>query len=126
MQWTMSTSTPGGGSESSGFGSLLAGKKYFFSVVVNGRLGTNVSTFRTVPELKCSDSSATLNSDFTYGFAPSSDAAEDYNRISFLITGTVSVTINSSFSILVKDVLGSGRSVIFNGKGFIYEVGSIN
>jgi len=126
MQWTMSTSTPGGGSESSGFGSLLAGKKYFFSVVVNGRLGTNVSTFRTVPELKCSDSSATLNSDFTYGFAPSSDAAEDYNRISFLITGTVSVTTNSSFSILVKDVLGSGRSVIFNGKGFIYEVGSIN
>jgi len=125
-QWTMSTSTPGGGSESSGFGSLLAGKKYFFSVVVNGRLGTNVSTFRTVPELKSSDSSATLNYDFTYGFAPSSDAAEDYNRISFLITGTVSVTANSSFSILVKDVLGSGRSVTFNGKGFIYEVGSIN
>jgi len=126
MQWTMSTSTPGGGSESSGFGSLLSGKKYFFSVVVNGRLGTNVSTFRTVPELKSSDSSATLNYDFTYGFAPSSDAAEDYNRISFLITGTVSVTANSSFSILVKDVLGSGRSVTFNGKGFIYEVGSIN
>ena len=126
MQWTMSTSTPGGGSESSGFGSLLAGKKYFFSVVVNGRLGTNVSTFRTVPELKCSDSSATLNYDFTYGFAPSSDAVEDYNRISFLITGTVTVTTNSSFSILVKDVLGSGRSVTFNGKGFIYEVGSIN
>jgi hypothetical protein len=125
-QWTMSTSTPGGGSESSGFGSLLAGKKYFFSVVVNGRLGTNVSTFRTVPELKCSDSSATLNYDFTYGFAPSSDAVEDYNRISFLITGTVTVTTNSSFSILVKDVLGSGRSVTFNGKGFIYEVGSIN
>jgi hypothetical protein len=125
-QWTMSTSTPGGGSESGGFGSLLAGKKYFFSVVVNGRLGTNVSTFRTVPELKCSDSSATLNYDFTYGFAPSSDAVEDYNRISFLITGTVTVTTNSSFSILVKDVLGSGRSVTFNGKGFIYEVGSIN
>ena len=50
-QWTMSTSTPGGGSESSGFGSLLAGKKYFFSVVVSGKLATNVSTFRTFPEL---------------------------------------------------------------------------
>ena len=125
-QWTMSTATPGGGSESSGFGTLLAGKKYFFSVVVSGKLATNVSTFRTVPELKCSDNSATLNYDFTYGFAPSSDAVEDYNRISFLITGTVSVASNSSFSVLVKDVLGSGRSVTLNGKAFIYEVGSIN
>ena len=125
-QWTMSTATPGGGSESSGFGTLLAGKKYFFSVVVSGKLATNVSTFRTVPELKCSDNSATLNYDFTYGFAPSSDAVEDYNRISFLITGTVSVANNSSFSVLVKDVLGSGRSVTLNGKAFIYEVGSIN
>jgi hypothetical protein len=125
-QWTMSTATPGGGSESSGFGTLLAGKKYFFSVVVSGKLATNVSTFRTVPELKCSDNSATLNYDFTYGFAPSSDAVEDYNRISFLITGTVSVASNSSFSVLVKDVLGSGRSVALNGKAFIYEVGSIN
>ena len=125
-QWTMSTATPGGGSESSGFGTLLAGKKYFFSVVVSGKLATNVSTFRTVPELKCSDNSATLNYDFTYGFAPSSDAVEDYNRISFLITGTASVASNSSFSVLVKDVLGSGRSVTLNGKAFIYEVGSIN
>ena len=125
-QWTMSTATPGGGSESSGFGSLLAGKKYFFSVVVSGKLATNVSTFRTFPELKCSDNSATLNYDFTYGFAPSSDATEDYNRISFFITGTVSVTSNSSFSVLVKDVLGSGRTVTLNGKAFIHEVGSIN
>ena len=125
-QWTMSTATPGGGSESSGFGTLFAGKKYFFSVVVSGKLVTNVSTFRTVPELKCSDNSATLNYDFTYGFAPSSDSVEDYNRISFLITGTVSVASNSSFSVLVKDVLGSGRSVTLNGKAFIYEVGSIN
>lgn len=125
-QWTMSTATPGGGSESSGFGTLSAGKKYFFSVVISGKLATNVSTFRTVPELKCSDNSATLNYDFTYGFAPSSDAVEDYNRISFLITGTVSVASNSNFSVLVRDVLGSGRSVTLNGKAFIYEVGSIN
>jgi len=125
-QWTMSTATPGGGSESSAFGSLLAGKKYFFSVVVSGKLPTNVSTFRTVPELKCSDNSATLNYDFSYGLASSSDATEDYNRISFFITGTVAVTSNSNFSVLVKDVLGSGRSVTLNGKAFIHEVGSIN
>jgi len=125
-QWTMSTGTPGGGSESSVFGSLLAGKKYFFTVVVSGKLPTNVSTFRTVPELKCSDNSATLNYDFSYGLASSADATEDYNRISFLITGTVAVTSNSNFSVLVKDVLGSGRSVTLNGKAFIHEVGSIN
>jgi hypothetical protein len=125
-QWTMSTATPGGGSESSGFGSLLAGKKYFFSIVVSGKLPTSVSTFRTVPELKCSDNSASLNYDFAYGFAPSSDAVEDYNRISLFITGTVAVTNNSSFSVFIKDVLGSGRSVTLNGKAFIQEVGSIN
>jgi hypothetical protein len=116
----------GGGSESSGFGSLLAGKKYFFSIVVSGKLPTSVSTFRTVPELKCSDNSASLNYDFAYGFAPSSDAVEDYNRISLFITGTVAVTNNSSFSVFIKDVLGSGRSVTLNGKAFIQEVGSIN
>ena len=125
-QWTMSTATPGGGSESSAFGSLLAGKKYFFSVVVSGKLPTNVSTFRTVPELKCSDNSATLNYDFSYGLASSSDATEDYNRISFFITGTVAVTSNSSFSVLVKDILGSGRSVTLIGTAVIHEVGSIN
>jgi hypothetical protein len=125
-QWSMSTATPGGGSESSGFGSLLSGKKYYFSIVVSGKLATTVSTFRTVPELKCSDNSATLNYDFSYGFAPTADSTEEYNRISFLITGTVSVTSNSSFSVLVKDVLGTGRTVTLNGKAFIYEVGSIN
>jgi hypothetical protein len=125
-QWTMSTATPGGGSESSGFGTLLAGKKYFFSIVISGKMLTSVSSFRTVPELKCSDNSASLNYDFSYGFAPSSDSTEDYNRVSFFITGTVSVVNNSSFSVLVKDVLGSGRSVTLNGKAFIHEVGSIN
>ena len=125
-QWTMSTATPGGGSESSGFGTLLAGKKYFFSIVISGKMLTSVSSFRTVPELKCSDNSASLNYDFSYGFAPSSDSTEDYNRVSFFITGTVSIVNNSSFSVLVKDVLGSGRSVTLNGKAFIHEVGSIN
>ena len=125
-QWSMSTATPGGGSESSGFGTLLSGKKYYFSIVVSGKLATTVSTFRTVPELKCSDNSATLNYDFSYGFAPTADSTEEYNRISFLITGTVSVISNSSFSVLVKDVLGTGRTVTLNGKAFIYEVGSIN
>ena len=125
-QWTMATATPGGGSESSGFGSLISGKKYFFSIVVSGKLATTVSTFRTVPELKCSDNSATLNYDFSYGFAPTSDSVEEYNRISFIITGTVSITSNSNFSVLVRDIDGTGRTVRLNGKAFIHEVGSIN
>ena len=124
--WTMSTSTPGGGSESSGFGSLVSGKKYYFSIVVSGKLATTISSFRTYPVLKCSDNSATLNYDFSYGFAPSADPVEEFNRISFYITGTVSVTSNSEFSVLVRDVEGSGSSVRFSGKAFIHEVGSIN
>jgi len=124
--WTMSTATPGGGSESSGFGSLISGKKYYFSIVVSGKLATTISSFRTYPVLKCSDNSATLNYDFSYGFAPSADPAEEFNRISFYITGTVSITSNSSFSVLVRDVEGTGSSVRLNGKAFIHEVGSIN
>jgi len=125
-QWSMATSTPGGGSESSGFGSLLAGKKYFFTIIVNGKISSTVSSFRTLPELKCSDNTAVLNYDYTYGYAPSSDSVDDFNRISFGITGTVSVGSNSNFSVLVKDFAGSGRTVTLNGKAFIIEVGSIN
>ena len=125
-QWTMSTTTPGGGSESSGFGSLGANKKYYFSIIVNGKLSTTVGSFRSFPVLKCSDNSATLSYDFSYGFSPSSDGVDDFNRISFVLTGTVSVTTSASFSILVRDVNGSGETVTFNGKSFIEEVGAIN
>ena len=125
-QWTMSTTTPGGGSESSGFGTLGANKKYYFSIIVNGKLSTTVASFRSFPVLKCSDNAATLNYDFSYAFAPSSDGVDDFNRISFVLTGTVTVTRSASFSVLVRDVNGSGESVTFNGKSFIEEVGAIN
>jgi hypothetical protein len=125
-QWTMATGTVGGGSESTGFGTLAAGKKYFFTITVYGKLSSLVSQFRTLAELKCSDSSATLNYEYGYGFGLSSDGVDDYNRISFVITGTVSVTSNSNFSVIVRDSSGSGNSVILNGRSFIQEIGAIN
>ena len=125
-QWTMATGTIGGGAESIGFGTLVAGKKYFFSITVYGKISSLVSQFRTSAELKCSDTSATLNYEYGQGFGFSSDGVGDYNRISFVITGTVSVTSNSSFSVLVRDSAGSGNSVVLNGRLFIQEVGAIN
>jgi hypothetical protein len=125
-QWTMATGTVGGGSESTGFGTLAAGKKYFFTITVYGKLSSLVSQFRTLAELKCSDSSATLNYEYGYGFGLSSDGVDDYNRISFVITGTVSITSNSNFSVIVRDSSGSGNSVILNGRSFIQEIGAIN
>ena len=125
-QWTMATGTVGGGSESTGFGTLAAGKKYFFTITVYGKLSSLVSQFRTLAELKCSDSSATINYEYGYGFGLSSDGVDDYNRISFVITGTVFVTSNSNFSVLVRDSSGSGNSVILNGRSFIQEIGAIN
>jgi hypothetical protein len=125
-QWTMATETVGGGSESTGFGTLVAGKKYFFTIIVYGKLSTLVSQFRTRAELKCSDSSATLNYEYGYGFGLSSDGVDDYNRISFVITGTVSVTSSSNFTVMVRDSSGSGNSVILNGRSFIQEIGAIN
>ena len=91
-QWTMSTATPGGGSESSIFATLLSGKKYTFSIMVSGKLLPNVTAFRTFPVLKITDSSADLNYEFAYGFGQSSDLTTDFNRISFTIVGTVSVS----------------------------------
>jgi len=127
-QWTMATETVGGGSESTGFGTLVAGKKYFFTITVYGKLSSLVSQFRTLAELKCSDSSATITYEYEYGygFGLSSDGVDDYNRISFVITGTVSVTSNSNFSVIVRDSSGSGNSVILNGRSFIQEIGAIN
>jgi len=125
-QWTMATGTVGGGAESLGFGTLVAGKNYFFTITVYGKLSSLVSQFRTLAELKCSDSSATLNYEYGYGFGLSSDGVDDYNRISFVITGTVSVTSNSNFSVIVRDSSGSGNTVILNGRSFIQEIGAIN
>jgi hypothetical protein len=125
-QWTMETGTVGGGAESLGFGTLVAGKNYFFTITVYGKLSSLVSQFRTLTELKCSDSSATINYEYGYGFGLSSDGVDDYNRISFVITGTVFVTSNSNFSVLVRDSSGSGNSVILNGRSFIQEIGAIN
>ncbi len=125
-QWTLANGVAGGGSESSAFASLAAGKKYFFHIVVNGRMTTDVTSFRSAAELKCSDSSATLNYDFSYSFEPSFDSVGEYNRISIIIIGSVSVTSSSNFSVLVKDSRGTGKTVVLNGVGFIQEVGSIN
>lgn len=125
-QWTMESGTIGGGAESTGFGTLIAGKKYFFSITVYGKLSSLVSQFRTLAELKCSDNSASLNYEYGYGFGLSSNGVDDYNRISFVITGTVSVTSNSNFTVLVRDSAGSGHPVILNGRSFIQEIGAIN
>ena len=125
-QWTLATGTAGGGSESSAFGSLVAGKKYYFNIVVNGRMATDVTSFRSAAELKCSDSSATLIYDYSYSLEPSFDSVGEYNRVSITIIGTISVTSTSNFSILVKDARGTGKTVTLNGAGFIQEIGSIN
>ena len=125
-QWTLATGTAGGGSESAAFGSLAAGKKYFFNIIVNGRMATDVTTFRSSTELKCSDSSASLIYDYSYALEPSFDTAGEYNRVSITIVGTVSVTSASNFSVLVKDGRGTGKTVTLNGTGLIQEVGSIN
>ena len=123
--WQLSSASPAE-SESTSFGSLVSGKKYYFHMVVGGRLATSVSSFRSYITLKCSDTSATLNYDFSFGLEASGDASSEYNRASYVIIGTVSVTTNSSFSIVVRDVRGTSNLISLSGKAFIQEVGSIN
>lgn len=125
-QWTLSTGFIGAGSESATFGNLAAGKKYIFSIVVNGRMTIDVANFRSAPELKCSDGTATLTYDYSYGFEPSFDGTGEYNRMSYMIIGSVSINSNSAFSVVIKDGRGTGKTVTLNGSAFIQEVGSIN
>ncbi len=125
-QWTLATGTIGGGSESTVFGTLQSGKKYFFNITVNGRMAIDVANFRSSPELKCSDGAASLIYDYSYGFEPSFDGAGEYNRMSYIIVGSVSVTSNSGFSVVIKDARGTGKTVTLNGTAVIQEVGSIN
>jgi hypothetical protein len=125
-QWTLASGLIGGGSESSSFGNLVAGKKYIFTITVNGRMGIDVTTFRSSPELKCSDGSAAIIYDYSYGFEPSFDGTGEYNRMSYIIVGSVSVASNSAFSVVVKDGRGTGKTVTLNGTAIIQEVGSIN
>ena len=123
--WQLSSASPAE-SESTSFGSLAAGKNYYFRMVVGGRLATSVSSFRSYVTLKCSDASATLTYDFSYGLEASGDASSEFNRASYVIIGTVSVTNNSSFSIVVREVRGTSNLISLSGKAFIQEVGSIN
>ena len=125
-QWTLAAGLIGGGSESSSFGNLVAGKKYIFTITVNGRMGIDVTTFRSSPELKCSDGSAAIIYDYSYGFEPSFDGTGEYNRMSYIIVGSVSVASNSAFSVVIKDGRGTGKTVTLNGTAIIQEVGSIN
>jgi hypothetical protein len=125
-QWTLTSGTIGGGSESASFGNLLAGKKYFFSIAISGRMAIDVANFRSSPELKCSDGAASIIYDYSYGFEPSFDGTGEYNRMSYMIVGTVSVASNSALSVVVKDGRGTGKTVTLNGTAVIQEVGSIN
>ena len=125
-QWTLASGTIGGGSESASFGNLLAGKKYFFSIAISGRMAIDVANFRSSPELKCNDGAASIIYDYSYGFEPSFDGTGEYNRMSYMIVGTVSVASNSALSVVVKDGRGTGKTVTLNGTAVIQEVGSIN
>jgi len=67
--WTLSTNTPAGISESTGFGTLEAGKKYYFTIIVKGVGAIGLTRFRAGLELKCSDVSSTPDYEYSYAFA---------------------------------------------------------
>ena len=124
--WTISTNTLNGTSESASFGTLEAGKKYFFSIVVKGIGANAITRFRAGLELKSSDVSSSPDYEYSYAFASAHTAGTYNTRLSFVVSGTISVTNNCQFSIVISDGEGSGNSVSLSGKAFIQLVGSIN
>lgn len=124
--WTIATNTPSGVSESTAFGTLEAGKKYFFTIIVKGIGAIGLTRFRAALELKCSDVSSTPDYEYSYSFASAYASSTSITRLSFVVTGTISVTNNSQFSISISDGEGSGNSIALSGKAFIQTVGAIN
>ena len=124
--WTISTNTPNGISESAAFGNLEAGKKYFYSIIIKGIAASTVSRFRAGLELKSSDASSTPDYEYSYAFASTHASGANNSRLSFVVSGTISVTNNCQFSIAISDGEGSGNSVSLSGKAFVQLVGAIN
>ena len=124
--WTLSTDTPNGVSESAAFGNLEAGKKYFYTIMVKGIGNSMLAKFRAGLELKSTDISSIHNYEYSYAFALAHTAGASNTRLSFVVSGTISVANNSQFSIAISDGEGSGDSVSLSGKAFIQEVGAIN
>jgi hypothetical protein len=124
--WTLSTDTPNGVSESAAFGNLEAGKKYFYTIMVKGIGNSMLAKFRAGLELKSTDVSSIHNYEYSYAFALAHTAGANNTRLSFVVSGTISVANNSQFSIAISDGEGSSDSVSLSGKAFIQEVGAIN
>ena len=124
--WTIATNTPSGISESTAFGTLEAGKKYFYSIIVKGIGSSTLTRFRAGLELKSSDVSSVPDYEYSYSFAATHASGVNNTRLSFVVTGTISVTNNAQFSIAISDGEGSGNSIALSGKAFIQQVGAIN
>jgi hypothetical protein len=124
--WTLATNTSNGKSESDSFGNLEAGKLYFFSIVVKGIGANSLTKFRSELELKSSDVSSTPVYEYSYAFVSAHTAGTYNTRLSFVVSGTISVTNNCQFSLAISDGEGLGNSVALSGKAFIQLVGSIN
>ena len=124
--WTLATNTANGKSESDSFGNLEAGKLYFFSIVVKGIGANSLTKFRAELELKSSDVSSTPVYEYSYAFVSAHTAGAYNTRLSFVVSGTISVTNNCQFSLAISDGEGLGNSVALSGKAFIQLVGSIN
>jgi hypothetical protein len=124
--WTLSTNTLNGTAESASFGNLEAGKSYFFSIIVKGIGANSITRFRAGLELKSSDVSSSPEYEYSYAFVSAHTAGTYNTRLSFVVSGTISVTNNCRFSLVISDGEGSGNSVALSGKAFIQLVGSIN
>jgi hypothetical protein len=124
--WTLATNTANGASESAAFGNLEAGKKYFYSIIVKGIGASTIARFRAGLELKSTDASSTNDYEYSYAFALTHAAGVINTRLSFVVSGTITVVNNCQFSIAISDGEGSSNSVALSGKAFIQAVGAIN
>ena len=124
--WTLATNTPSGTSESTSFATLEAGKKYFYTILVKGIGSSSLTKFRATLLLKCSDAASTPDYEYSYALAATYSSGTINTRLSFVVSGTISMTNSGKFSVSISDDEGLGNSIALSGKAFIEQVGTIN
>jgi hypothetical protein len=100
-------------------------------MVVYGRTAGNASLNSKLGiVLQCSDGAASLSYDSTYGTGiATSNGTDLFAKYSFVIIGTIQVTVaNSTLNLTAYDetTYSSSNPLTFGGRALIQVVGSIN
>ncbi len=127
--WSISTATANGTADSSSFSTLIGGRSYNFTIIIDGTFATSTTaTLYFGMDVRATSASSTLVYQTFVSDSRSFINEVSARHYSFLIIGTVIVGVNDTVLVCrVTDVLGSTSTNAFNltGKALINLVGEV-